>query len=93
MTRLSGLEQKQAPWHLRWFYGVMRKMFGKELTPSKDTDATSWAGLGQHWHGSRPGPQAARLAALHQLAKVRTASGSAVRFEWTSILPWAERPV
>ena len=23
------LEKKDAPWHLRWFYGVMRKMFGK----------------------------------------------------------------
>jgi len=35
MPRLSGLERKQAPWHLRWFYGVMRKMFGKDLTPAK----------------------------------------------------------
>jgi len=31
----SGLEKHQAPWHLRWFYGVMRKMFGKDLTPVK----------------------------------------------------------
>ena len=35
MNRISGLEKKQAPWHLRWFYGVMRKMFGKDLTPVK----------------------------------------------------------
>ena len=35
MARVSGLEKKQAPWHLRWFYGVMRKMFGKDLTPAK----------------------------------------------------------
>jgi hypothetical protein len=35
MARTSGLERKQAPWHLRWFYGVMRKMFGKDLTPVK----------------------------------------------------------
>ena len=35
MARIKGLEKKQAPWHLRWFYGTMRKMFGKELTPVK----------------------------------------------------------
>jgi hypothetical protein len=35
MARISGLEKKHAPWHLRWFYGVMRKMFGKDLTPAK----------------------------------------------------------
>ena len=35
MARVSGLEKKRAPWHLRWFYGVMRKMFGKDLTPAK----------------------------------------------------------
>jgi hypothetical protein len=33
MARVADLEKKQAPWHLRWFYGVMRKMFGKDLTP------------------------------------------------------------
>jgi hypothetical protein len=35
MARVSGLEKKQAPWHLRWFYGVMRRMFGKDLAPAK----------------------------------------------------------
>jgi hypothetical protein len=35
MARIAGLEKEQAPWHLRWFYGVMRKMFGKDLTPAK----------------------------------------------------------
>jgi hypothetical protein len=35
MARILGLEQKQAPRHLRWFYRAMRKMFGKELTPAK----------------------------------------------------------
>ena len=35
MARTSGLEKKQAPWHLRWFYGAMRKMFAKDLTPAK----------------------------------------------------------
>ncbi len=35
MARIQGLEKKQAPLTLRWFYGVMRKMFGKDLTPAK----------------------------------------------------------
>jgi hypothetical protein len=35
MARIAGLEKSQAPWHLRWFYGVMRRMFGKDLTPVK----------------------------------------------------------
>jgi hypothetical protein len=35
MARIIGLEKKQAPWHLRWFYTVMRRMFGKDLTPAK----------------------------------------------------------
>ena len=35
MARLAGLEKKQAPWHVRWSYGVMRRMFGKDLTPAK----------------------------------------------------------
>lgn len=35
MARVSGLEKKDAPWHLRWFYGVMRKMFAEDLTPAK----------------------------------------------------------
>ena len=35
MTRISGVEKSEAPWHLRWFYGVIRKMFGKDFTPVK----------------------------------------------------------
>ena len=35
MNRIAGLEKNQAPWHLRWFYTAMRKMFGKDLTPVK----------------------------------------------------------
>jgi hypothetical protein len=35
MARVTGLEKNQAPWHLRWFYRVMRKMFGKDLTAAK----------------------------------------------------------
>jgi hypothetical protein len=35
MARISGLERKQAPWHLRWFYTATRRLFGKDLTPAK----------------------------------------------------------
>jgi hypothetical protein len=35
MPRMEGLERNQAPWHLRWFYSTMRKMFNKDLTPVK----------------------------------------------------------
>src|SRR4029077_17334125 len=35
MIRITGLEKNQAPWHLRWFYSAMRRMFGKDLTPAK----------------------------------------------------------
>ena len=35
MARIQGLEKKQAPLSLRWFYSVMRRMFGKDLTPAK----------------------------------------------------------
>ncbi len=35
MNRIVGLEKRQAPWHLRWYYGMMRRMFGKDLTPAK----------------------------------------------------------
>ena len=27
--------RRRTPWHLRWFYGLMRKMFGKDFTPAK----------------------------------------------------------
>lgn len=35
MARIQGLEKKQAPLSLRWFYSVMRRKFGKDLTPAK----------------------------------------------------------
>ena len=38
MNRISGLEKSQAPWHLRWFYTVLRKMFGTASTAS-----STWA--------------------------------------------------
>ena len=74
MARITGLEKRDAPWHLRWFYTAMRKMFGKDLTPVKlqmRLPGLVWgsiameAGLG----GKR------KVSLRHiQLAKVRTAA-------------------
>jgi hypothetical protein len=66
MTRISGLEKKQAPWHLRWFYSAMRKMFGR-TDSRKTTDARSgnWR---QHRDGSGHGAEA-RVAAPFSLPK------------------------
>ena len=48
MARITGLEKSQAPWHLRWFYRTLRKMFGKDLTPVKiqaRVPGIVWAGI------------------------------------------------
>jgi hypothetical protein len=74
MTRIIGLERDQAPWHLRWFYGVMRKMFGKDLTPVKfqmRAPGLVWGSIamekGLTWKR--------RVSLRHiQLGKVRTAA-------------------
>lgn len=74
MTRISGLEQKQAPWHLRWFYTAMRKMFGKELTPVKiqmRVPGLVWGSIGFEAGLARKRRVSLRFI---QLAKVRTAS-------------------
>lgn len=74
MTRITGLERNQAPWHLRWFYGAMRKMFGKDLTPVKfqmRVPGLVWGSIGMEAGLSRK-----RLVSLRyiQLGKVRTAA-------------------
>jgi len=74
MARVTGLERKQAPWHLRWFYGVTRKMFGKEFTPVKiqaRVPGIVWGGILMEMALARK-----RLVSLRyiQLGKVRTAS-------------------
>jgi hypothetical protein len=74
MPRISGLEKTEAPWHLRWFYGVMRKMFGKDLTPAKlqmRVPGLIWGGIAME-----AGLAHKRLVSLRyiQLAKVRTAA-------------------
>ena len=74
MARISGLEKKDAPWHPRWFYGVMRKMFGKDFTPAKiqmRVPGLVWGGLAMEAGLGRK-----RLVSLRyiQLGKTRAAA-------------------
>ena len=55
MSCFQGLEKNQAPWQLRWFCRLMRKMVGKDLTPA---EIIVWA----HRHGSRFGSKASGVA-------------------------------
>ena len=74
MARIAGLEKKQAPWHLRWFYTAMRKMFGKDLTPVKlqmRLPGLVWGSIGMEAGLSRKRRVSLRFI---QLAKVRTAN-------------------
>ncbi|HUA18186.1 MAG TPA: hypothetical protein VMB25_05540 [Bryobacteraceae bacterium] len=74
MARVTGLERKQAPWHLRWFYGVMRKMFGKDLTPVKiqmRLPGAIWGGVAMEAGLGRKRRVSLRLL---QIAKIRTAA-------------------
>jgi hypothetical protein len=69
MARISGLEKNQAPWHLRWFYSMMRKIFGKVFTPVKiqmRLPALAWGGIAME---AGLGPQTACLVALHSTWK------------------------
>ena len=74
MARVSGLERQQAPWHLRWFYGVMRRMFGKDLTPAKiqmRVPGLVWGSVAVEAALGRK----RRVSLRHiQIAKVRTAA-------------------
>lgn len=73
MARIAPIEQKDAPWHLRWFYRVMRKMFGKELTPAKvqmRLPGMMWGTIAMET-GLRKRRVSLRFV---QLAKVRTAA-------------------
>ena len=73
MTRISGLEKKQAPWHLHWFYSAMRKMFGKDLTPVKQqmrVPGIVWGSIAMEAGMGRKRKVSLRFI---QLAKVRTA--------------------
>jgi hypothetical protein len=74
MARMQPIERKQAPWHLRWFYRMMRKMLGKELTPAKIQ--TRLPGLVWGSIAMEAGLGRKRRVSLRyiQLAKVRTAA-------------------
>ena len=73
MARLTTIEKAQAPWHLRWFYTVMRKMFGKDLTPAKmqmRLPGVMWGSIAMEAGLARR----RRVSLRHShLAKVRTA--------------------
>ena len=74
MARVRGLEQREAPWHLRWFYRVMRNMFGRDLTPVKiqmRVPGLVWGSIGME-----AGLNKKRRVSLRyiQLGKVRTAA-------------------
>jgi hypothetical protein len=74
MARIAGLERSQAPWHLRWFYRAMRKMFGTDLTPVKiqmRLPGIIWGSIGME-----AGLGAKRRVSLRyiQLGKVRAAA-------------------
>jgi len=74
MARVSGLEKSQAPWHLRWFYGTMRKMFARDLTPVKiqmRKPGLVWGGIAMEAALGRKRSVSLRFS---QLAKVRTAA-------------------
>lgn len=74
MARVAGLEKNRAPWHLRWFYGAMRKMFGKDLTPAKiqmRLPGAVWGGIAMEAALGRKRRVSLRYT---QLAKVRTAA-------------------
>lgn len=74
MARLTPIERKQAPWHLRWFYSMMKRMLGKELTPAKiqmRLPGMIWGTIAMEAGLGRKRRVSMRLA---QLAKVRTAA-------------------
>ena len=80
MARVSGLEKKDARWHLWWFYGVMRKMFGKDFTPAKiqmRLPGLVWGGIAMEIALGRK-----RLVSLRyiQLAKIRAAARAGCPF-------------
>lgn len=74
MARLTTIERKQAPWHLRWFYRLMSKMFGKELTPAKmqmRLPGLVWGAIAMETGLGRKRRVSLRYT---QLGKVRTAA-------------------
>jgi alkylhydroperoxidase family enzyme len=84
MNRISGIEKSQAPWHLRWFYTTMRKMFGKDLTPVKQQmrlPGMVWGSIAMEAGLGRKRKVSLRFI---QLGKVRTAARIGCPF-WVDI--------
>lgn len=78
--RIAPIEKKDAPWHLRWLYRVMSRMFGKELTPVKiqmRVPGLIWGGLAMEAGLGRRRRVSLRLI---QLAKVRAAARTGCPF-------------
>jgi hypothetical protein len=74
MARFSTIERNQDPWHLRWFYSMMRRMFGKDLTPVKfqmHLPGLVWGAIAMEAGLGRKRRVSLRYI---QLAKVRTAA-------------------
>ena len=74
MARVTGLEKREAPWHLRWFYSAMRKMFGRDLTPVKihmRVPGLMWGSIAMDAGLGRKRQVSLRYI---QLGKVRTAA-------------------
>ena len=69
MARIAGLEKKEAPWHLRWFDQLMRKMFRKRVSTGQNPDAPARSRMGRDSDGSCSEPQATRIAALPPTGK------------------------
>jgi hypothetical protein len=74
MARIAGLDYRDAPWHLRWFYRTLRRMFGKDLTPVKiqaRRPGLVWGGIAMETALSKGRKVSLRYI---QLGKVRTAA-------------------
>jgi len=72
MPRIAGLAKP--PWHLRWFYSTLRRMFGKVLTPvtiQARVPGLVWGGIAMEMALGRKRRVSLRYI---QLAKVRTAT-------------------
>ena len=74
MARITALERNQAPLSVRWMYGRVRKMFGKELTPFKvraRVPKLAWAEAVMEVLLQRSYTLPARL---HEIAQLRAAA-------------------
>jgi hypothetical protein len=73
MARVSRLEKNDAPWHLRWFYGVMRKMFGKDLSKSTVRERSAHA------------IDTSRTVARYQICEIQLTAAGQIQFRFNSL--------